>query len=106
MRSQSRGAGFDVFFSSRTNMFGPFSPPRRGEGHDRAPARSHALSQRTTSHAKHSKLVDLGLEPHLLSNSLLDSLMNITKCRDPIDRSLVLPQVDWRRTHDERRQRP
>ena len=27
--------------------------------------------------AKHSKLIDLGLEPHLLSDSLLDSLMNI-----------------------------
>ena len=27
--------------------------------------------------AKHSKLIDLGLKPHLLSDSLLDSLMNI-----------------------------
>jgi hypothetical protein len=27
--------------------------------------------------AKHSKLIDLGLQPHLLSDSLLDSLMNI-----------------------------
>ena len=36
--------------------------------------------------AKHSKLVDLGLKPHLLSDSLLDSLMNIAmKYRDRID---------------------
>jgi hypothetical protein len=27
--------------------------------------------------AKHAKLIDLGLMPHLLSDSLLDSLMNI-----------------------------
>ncbi len=47
--------------------------------------------------AKHSKLVDLGLEPHLLSDSLLDSLMNIAvQYRDRIDASLMLPQVNWR----------
>ena len=40
--------------------------------------------------AKHSKLIDLGLEPHFLSDSLLDSLMNIAlKYRDRIDTSLI-----------------
>jgi len=54
--------------------------------------------------AKHSKLVDLGLEPHDLSDSLLDSLMNIAlKYRDRIDTSMFLPQVDWRNTSNERR---
>ena len=54
--------------------------------------------------AKHSKLIDLGLEPHLLSDSLLDSLMNIAvKYRDRIDPSLFVPQVNWRRTHNDRR---
>jgi UDP-sulfoquinovose synthase len=34
--------------------------------------------------AKHSKLIDLGLAPHYLSDSLLDSLMNIAmKYQDP-----------------------
>ena len=47
--------------------------------------------------AKHSKLADLGLEPHLLSESLLDSLMNIAiRYRDRIDESLFLPRVNWR----------
>ena len=39
--------------------------------------------------AKHSKLVDLGLKPHLLSDALLDSLLNIAvRYRDRIDSSL------------------
>src|SRR6202451_4326825 len=54
--------------------------------------------------AKHSKLVDLGLQPHNLSDSLLDSLMNIAvKYRDRIDESLFLPQVNWRSARNERR---
>ena len=47
--------------------------------------------------AKHSKLADLGLQPHLLSESLLDSLMNIAiRYRDRIDESLFLPRINWR----------
>jgi UDP-sulfoquinovose synthase len=54
--------------------------------------------------AKHSKLVDLGLEPHLLSDALLDSLVNIAlQYRDRIDASLMLPQVNWREPRNERR---
>ncbi len=54
--------------------------------------------------AKHSKLLDLGLEPHFLSRSLLDSLMNIAlKYRDRIDTSLIQPHVNWRRTRNELR---
>jgi UDP-sulfoquinovose synthase len=56
--------------------------------------------------AKHSKLLDLGLKPHFLSDSLLDSLMNIAvKYRDRIDPSMMLPQVDWRHPGDDRRRR-
>jgi UDP-sulfoquinovose synthase len=56
--------------------------------------------------AKHSKLIDLGLKPHLLSDSLLDSLMNIAvKYRNRIDSSLMLPQVDWRQPSNDRRRR-
>ena len=53
--------------------------------------------------AKHSKLVDLGLRPHYLSDSLLDSLMNIAmKYQDRVDRSLFLPQVNWRNSRNQR----
>lgn len=56
--------------------------------------------------AKHSKLIDLGLKPHFLSDSLLDSLMNIAvKYRNRIDPSLMLPQVDWRHPSNDRRRR-
>jgi UDP-sulfoquinovose synthase len=54
--------------------------------------------------AKHSKLIDLGLQPHLLSDSLLDSLVNIAvKYRDRVDASLMLPQVNWREPRNDRR---
>jgi len=54
--------------------------------------------------AKHSKLIDLGLKPHYLSDSLLDSLMNIAiRYRERIDTSLFAPQVNWRNSSNERR---
>jgi UDP-sulfoquinovose synthase len=57
--------------------------------------------------ARHSKLVELGLKPHLLSESLLDSLLNIAiRYSDRIDRSLFLPKVNWRNAHNDRRQSP
>ncbi len=53
--------------------------------------------------AKHSKLIDLGLKPHYLSDSLLDSLMNIAiRYQDRIDSSVFLPQVNWRQATNER----
>ena len=55
-------------------------------------------------HAKHSKLMELGLKPHLLSDSLLDSLMNIAlRFRHRIDTSTMMPQVNWREAHNNRR---
>jgi UDP-sulfoquinovose synthase len=52
--------------------------------------------------AKHSKLLDLGLEPHFLSHSLLDSLMNIAmNYRDRVDVSLIRPRVNWRHPHND-----
>jgi len=54
--------------------------------------------------AKHSKLLDLGLQPHYLSESLLDSLMNIAlKYRDRVDPTIMLPQVNWREPRNDRR---
>jgi len=56
--------------------------------------------------ARHSKLVELGLKPHLLSESLLDSLLNIAiRYSDRIDQSLFMPSVNWRNAHNERRQK-
>jgi len=70
-----------------------FLPPPRVE------AESHYYN------AKHSKLIDLGLEPYHLSDSLLDSLMNVAiKYSDRIDSSLFLPQVEWRNPRNQRRQ--
>jgi UDP-sulfoquinovose synthase len=57
--------------------------------------------------AKHSKLIDLGLKPHMLSDSLLDSLMNIAiRYRDQIDSAMFLPQVNWRKATNNRSLRP
>jgi UDP-sulfoquinovose synthase len=54
--------------------------------------------------AKHSKLLDLGLQPHLLSDSLLDSLMNIAvRYKERVDSSLFMPQVNWRKGTNTRR---
>jgi UDP-sulfoquinovose synthase len=55
--------------------------------------------------AKHSKLIALGLQPHCLSDSLLDSLMNIAiRYRDRIDESTLLPRVNWRNPANDRRE--
>jgi UDP-sulfoquinovose synthase len=54
--------------------------------------------------AKHSKLIELGLKPHLLSDSLLDSLMNIAlRYRDRIDAGKMMPQVNWRKARNAHR---
>ncbi len=53
--------------------------------------------------AKHSKLVDLGLTPHVLSESLLDSMIAIAvRYRGRIDPSLFLPRVNWREVRNSR----
>jgi len=52
--------------------------------------------------AKHSKLAEMGLQPHLLSEALLDSLMNIAiRYRERVDTSVIMPQVNWRKSHNE-----
>jgi UDP-sulfoquinovose synthase len=53
--------------------------------------------------ARHVKLAQLGLQPHLLSESLLDSLLNIAiRYQDRVDRSLFMPRVNWREARNER----
>ncbi len=47
--------------------------------------------------AKNTKLLDLGLQPHYLSDSLLDSLLNFAlKYKDRVDVKQILPRVKWR----------
>jgi len=49
--------------------------------------------------AAHSKLIDLGLQPHFLSDTLIDSVMHIIYAhRDQVRPELVLPLVNWRQT--------
>ncbi|HEY1220013.1 MAG: NAD-dependent epimerase/dehydratase family protein [Bryobacteraceae bacterium] len=63
-------------------------------------------AERHYYNARHSKLADLGLQPHLLSESLLDSLMNIAiRYRDRIDESLFLPRINWREPVNRRQAR-
>src|SRR5436309_12318496 len=51
--------------------------------------------------ATHTRLLDLGLEPHNLSDSLLDSLLNIAiRHRDRVREDVILPRIDWRETHN------
>ncbi len=50
--------------------------------------------------AKHTKLLDLGLEPHYLNDSLLDSLLNIAlEYRDRVNQEAIMPRVNWRTWH-------
>jgi UDP-sulfoquinovose synthase len=54
--------------------------------------------------ARHSRLVDLGLKPHNLSDTLLDSMIHMAmRYRHRIDTSLFQPRVNWRKTRNERR---
>lgn len=48
--------------------------------------------------AKNTNLLDLGLVPHKLSDSLLDSLLNFAvKYKDRVDQSQIMPKVSWHR---------
>jgi UDP-sulfoquinovose synthase len=47
--------------------------------------------------AKHTKLLDLGLEPHLLSETLIESMFDvIQRYRDRVIRDHILPTTRWR----------
>jgi UDP-sulfoquinovose synthase len=48
--------------------------------------------------AKNTNLLSLGLQPHFLSEALLDSLLNFAvKYQDRVDKKHILPKVTWRR---------
>ena len=49
--------------------------------------------------AQHTKLTELGLEPHLLSNTLIESLFGvIEKYKDRVVPEMIRPGVKWRQT--------
>ena len=46
--------------------------------------------------AKHTKLLDLGLKPHYLSETLVESMFGvIEKYRDRVHRDAILPRISW-----------
>lgn len=48
--------------------------------------------------AKNTNLLSLGLQPHYLSEALLDSLLNFAvKYQNRVDNNQILPKVSWRR---------
>jgi UDP-sulfoquinovose synthase len=52
--------------------------------------------------ATHTKLLDLGLVPHLLSATLIDSLFAVAeRYQDRVDPAAILPKVRWRQTSGE-----
>ncbi len=52
--------------------------------------------------ATHTRLLELGLEPHKLDSGVLDSLIHLAlRQRERIDRNLILPTVNWRETKNE-----
>jgi len=61
-----------------------------------------AEAERHYYNAAHTKLIDLGLEPHLLDEAVLESLIGLAiKHRERIDRNLIMPTVNWRATKNE-----
>ncbi|MGI9058359.1 MAG: NAD-dependent epimerase/dehydratase family protein [Ktedonobacteraceae bacterium] len=52
--------------------------------------------------ATHTRLIELGLEPHLLNESVLAALIGLAmKYREHVERNLILPSVNWRATRNE-----
>lgn len=52
--------------------------------------------------ATHTRLIELGLEPHLLADSVLDSLIRLAiEYSKQIDWSLITPTVNWRSATNE-----
>src|SRR5262249_41932855 len=51
--------------------------------------------------AAHTRLLDLGLTPHHLSDGLLDSLLNIAlEHRGRVRDDVIFPRVRWRETQN------
>ncbi len=52
-------------------------------------------------HAANTRLLDLGLQPHFLNETLLESVIQtVLRYKDTIRPELILPGVNWRKTHN------
>ena len=52
-------------------------------------------------HANHTRLLELGLEPHLLTDDVLLRMFEIVEqYRDRVNLALLRPNVDWRKTRN------
>jgi UDP-sulfoquinovose synthase len=52
-------------------------------------------------HVVHSKLLDLGLQPHLLDDAEVEHLISLALAhKDRIDTRLIVPTVNWRQTEN------
>ncbi|GAC1423593.1 MAG: NAD-dependent epimerase/dehydratase family protein [Ktedonobacteraceae bacterium] len=52
--------------------------------------------------ATHTRLIELGLQPHLLNDAVLESLIRCAiDYRERVDRNLIMPTVNWRRIGNE-----
>ncbi len=50
----------------------------------------------------HTKLLDLGLKPHLLDDAELEHMIGLAlEHRDRIDPALIVPTVNWRDTENQ-----
>jgi UDP-sulfoquinovose synthase len=50
----------------------------------------------------HSKLLDLGLQPHLLDDDEIEHMISIAvENRDRIDQRMFLPTVNWREAEND-----
>lgn len=51
--------------------------------------------------AKHSRLADLGLKPHLLTDDVVwDMIQKVIEVKDGIDREVIMPTINWRPKRD------
>ena len=70
--------------------------------HDLETAIEHLPNPRTEMeehyyNARHQKLIDLGLQPHLLEQTLIDSVITrVERLRSRVRPALFTPRVDWR----------
>ena len=78
------------------------SPRLAGAGHDRAPATPASSRKSTTTAVAHTKLLDLGLQPHLLNDEHVASLVELAiKHKSRVNPEAIRPTVFWRTTKSE-----
>jgi UDP-sulfoquinovose synthase len=65
------------------------------------------LDNPRVEHAKHhykvihSSLFELGMKPHLLTDTLLDSMFELVQtCADRVDLAVMRPNIDWRQANN------